>query len=145
MLYLRRLLQASTGTATTNCLTAFGRRAIGKPGWRSSFRACRRPPRTPRPRRDRLTERFAADRERLATEGRKAGSALRVHEALQERPILSIPETCKRTGLAFPTVSAAMRLLETTGLVREITGFSRNRVYVYDEYLRILNEGVEGE
>ena len=93
----------------------------------------------------RLTERFAADRERLATEGRKAGSALRVHEALQERPILSIPETCKRTGLAFPTVSAAMRLLEATGVVREITGFSRNRVYVYDEYLRILNEGVEGE
>ena len=93
----------------------------------------------------RLTERFAADRERLATEGRKAGSALRVHQALQERPILSIPETRKRTGLAFPTVSAAMRLLEAAGLVREITGFSRNRVYVYDEYLRILNEGVEGE
>ena len=93
----------------------------------------------------RLTERFAADRQRLATEGRKAGSALRVHEALQERPILSIPETRKRTHLAFPTVSAAMRLLEATGLVREITGFSRNRVYVYSEYLRILNEGVEGE
>ncbi len=93
----------------------------------------------------RLTERFAADRERLATEGRKAGSALRVHEALQERPILSIPETRKRTGLAFPTVSAAMRLLEAAGVVREITGFSRNRVYVYGEYLRILNEGVEGE
>jgi Fic family protein len=93
----------------------------------------------------RLTERFAADRERLATEGRKAGSALRVHEALQERPILSIPETRKRTGLAFPTVSAAMRLLEAAGLVREMTGFSRNRVYVYSEYLRILNEGVEGE
>ena len=93
----------------------------------------------------RLTERFAADRERLATEGRKAGSALRVHEALQERPILSIPETSRRTRLAFPTVSAAMRLLETAGLVREITGFSRNRVYVYSEYLRILNEGVEGE
>ncbi len=93
----------------------------------------------------RLTERFAADRQRLATEGRKAGSALRVHEALQERPILSIPETRKRTHLAFPTVSAAMRLLEATGVVREITGFSRNRVYVYNEYLRILNEGVEGE
>ena len=93
----------------------------------------------------RLTERFAADRQRLATEGRKAGSALRVHEVLQERPILSIPETRKRTGLAFPTVSAAMRLLEATGVVREITGFSRNRVYVYSEYLRILNEGVEGE
>ena len=93
----------------------------------------------------RLTERFTADRQRLATEGRRAGSALRVHEALQERPILSIPETCKRTGLAFPTVSAALRLLEGAGVVREITGFRRNRVYVYSEYLRILNEGVEAE
>ena len=93
----------------------------------------------------RLTERFTEDRQRIATEGRRAGSALRVHEALQERPILSIPETCRRTGLAFPTVSAALRLLERAGLVREITGFSRNRVYVYSEYLRILNEGVEAE
>ena len=86
-----------------------------------------------------------ADRERIAAEGRRAGSALRVHEALQERPILSIPETCRRTGLSFPAVSAALRLLERAGLVREITGFSRNRVYVYSEYLRILNEGVEAE
>ncbi len=93
----------------------------------------------------RLTERFTADRQRLATEGRRAGSALRVHEALQERPILSIPETCRRTGLSFPAVSAALRLLERAGLVREITGFSRNRVYVYSEYRRILNEGVEPE
>ena len=93
----------------------------------------------------RLTERFTEDRQRLATEGRRAGSALRVHEALQERPILSIPETCKRTGLSFPTVSAALRLLERADLAREITGFSRNRVYVYSEYLRILNEGVEAE
>ena len=93
----------------------------------------------------RLTERFTEDRQRIATEGRRAGSALRVHQALQERPILSIPETCRRTGLAFPTVSAALRLLERAGLVREITGFSRNRVYVYSEYLRILNEGVEAE
>ncbi len=93
----------------------------------------------------RLTERFTEDRQRITAEGRRAGSALRVHEALQERPILSIPETCRRAGLAFPTVSAALRLLEGAALVQEITGFSRNRVYVYSEYLRILNEGVEAE
>ncbi len=93
----------------------------------------------------RLTERFTADRERIAAKGRRAGSALRVHEALQERPLLSISAVCRRTGLSFPTVSAAMKLLEEVGLVREITGFTRNRVYAYSEYLRILNEGVEAE
>ena len=92
-----------------------------------------------------LTERFSSDRQRIATEGRRAGSALRVLEALQERPILSIPETCKRTGLSFPAVSSALRLLERAGIVREITGFARNRVYVYGGYLKILNEGVEDE
>ena len=91
----------------------------------------------------RLSERFAGDRERIAEQGRRAGSALRVHEVLQERPILTIPETCRRTGLSFPAVSAALGLLEEARLVREITGFRRNRVYVYDEYLKILNEGVE--
>ena len=91
----------------------------------------------------RLTERFTADRERLANTGRRAGSALRVHEALRQRPLLSIPATCDRTGLSFPTASAAMKLLEEAGTVRELTGYSRNRVYVYSEYLRILNEGVE--
>ena len=93
----------------------------------------------------RLTERFTADRERIAAKGRRAGSALRVHEALQERPLLSISAVCRRTGLSFPTVSAAMKLLEEVGLVREGTGFSRNRVYVYSGYLRILNEGTETE
>ena len=93
----------------------------------------------------RLSERFAADRERIAEEGRRAGSALRVHGVFQERPVLSIPEACGRTGLSFPTASAATQLLERAGLVREITGFARNRVYVYDGYLKILNEGVEDE
>lgn len=93
----------------------------------------------------RLLERFAADRERIAGEGRRAGSALRVHEVFQERPVLSIPEARRRTGLSFPTASAATQLLERAGLVREITGFARNRVYVYGGYLKILNEGVEEE
>lgn len=91
----------------------------------------------------RLSERFAADREHISREGRRAGSALRVHEVFQERPVLSIPAACKRTGLSFPTASAATRLLERAGLVREITGFARNRVYVYGGYLNILNEGVD--
>ena len=93
----------------------------------------------------RLADQFAADRERIATGGRRAGSALRVHEALQERPVLSIPATCDRTGLSFPAVSAAMKLLEEASLVQELTGYSRNRLYLYSDYLRILNEGSESE
>ncbi|MEW6260036.1 MAG: Fic family protein [Thermodesulfobacteriota bacterium] len=91
----------------------------------------------------RLGEIFRADRARIETRGRRAGSALRVHEALKARPILSMPETCRTTGLSFPAASAAMDLLVELGVARELTGKRRNRLFVYDGYLSILNEGTE--
>ena len=91
----------------------------------------------------RLLERLASDRAAVERRGRRAGSALRVHDALSARPILSLREICARTGLSFPASSSAMRLLVDLGIAREITGRSRNRLFVYARYLAILNEGTE--
>lgn len=92
----------------------------------------------------RLAALFVEDRGRIETTGRRAGSALRVHDALKERPILSMPEACRRTGLSFPAASAAMELLEgELGVARELTGRRRNRLFAYDRYLAILSEGTE--
>ena len=91
----------------------------------------------------RLLERLASDRAAVERRGRRAGSALRVHDALSARPILSLREICARTGLSFPASSSAMRLLVDLGIAREITGRSRNRLFVYGRYLAILNEGTE--
>ena len=92
----------------------------------------------------RLTNLFQADRDRLqATSGRKAGSVLRVHDAFKKRPILSLTQVSRDTNLSFPTAATATELLVTEGMVREITGKSRNRMFVYSQYLDILNEGTE--
>jgi cell filamentation protein, protein adenylyltransferase len=91
----------------------------------------------------RLVETFRADRAKIEPAGRRAGSALRVHEALKRRPILSMPEVCRSTGLSFPAASSAMDLLAEFGTVRELTGKRRNRLFVYQRYLAILNEGTE--
>lgn len=91
----------------------------------------------------RLAEVFRGDRSRVEASGRRAGSALRVHEALKARPILSMPEVCRTTALSFPAVSSAMELLVELGIARELTGKRRNRLFVYDGYLTILNEGTE--
>ena len=89
----------------------------------------------------RLSQMFQDDRKRVqGAGGRSTGSALRLHEALKQRPLLSIVAACERTGLSFPTTSSAMNLLVEQGLVRELTGRPRNRVFVYDEYLAILSE-----
>jgi Fic family protein len=90
-----------------------------------------------------LAELFRADRSRIEVRGRRAGSALRVHEALKRRPISSMSEICRTTGLSFPAASSAMDLLLELNLARELTGKRRNRLFVYDRYLAILNEGTE--
>jgi hypothetical protein len=43
--------------------------------------------------------------------------------------------------MSFPTAGKAMQNLVYIGIARELTGQRRNRVFVYDAYLNILNEG----
>ena len=90
-----------------------------------------------------LMQLLSVDEGKIQTGGRAAGSALRVHTALRERPILSLPDICQRTGLSFPAATNGMALLVRLHLVRELTGRQRNRLFVYDQYLQILSEGTE--
>ena len=89
----------------------------------------------------RLSALFAADRERIVPTGRRAGSVLRVFDALKARPVSSVRQLTRRSGLAFPTAGAAVDVLVSLGIAREMTGKRRNRVFVYDAYLDVLNEG----
>ena len=92
----------------------------------------------------RLADVFAADRAAIQQAGgSRAGSILRVYEAMKERPVLRISTVCERTGLTFPTASAAMKRLVAQGIAREATGRRRGQVFVYDAYVSILNEGTE--
>jgi Fic family protein len=91
----------------------------------------------------RLVALFGEDRARIVPKGRRAGSALRVHDALKARPLASMQEVCARSGLSFPAAASAMELLAELGIARELTGKRRNRVFAYDRYLAILSEGTE--
>jgi Fic family protein len=86
---------------------------------------------------------FEDDRRKIEALGRSAGSALRVHQLLQKRPIVGIPRTAEELGLTAHTVSSAMRAMAELGTVRELTGKQRGRLFAYAPYLDILNEGTE--
>ena len=60
---------------------------------------------------------------------RGLGTAQRVHELLQRRPIISIAAACKDLELTHPPVNKSLRKLEDMGIVREITGRRWNRLY----------------
>ena len=91
----------------------------------------------------RIERLVARDRESVATMGRAAGSALRVHEALAQRVAVDVAAAVEMTGLSAPTVGAALNRLCEFGVASEITGQRRNRVFAYDEYLALLNEDTD--
>jgi Fic family protein len=70
---------------------------------------------------------------------RKGLSTLRVYDVFARRVAASIPSASKSTGLTPPTVSSAVEALERLGIVREVTARQRNRLFVYDDYLRVLD------
>ena len=88
-----------------------------------------------------IAQMFQESHNRIETTGRRAGSAIRVHEALKARPILHLSEVCSLTTLSFPTATRAMELLVEQGIAREITGKRRDRLFVYNRYIAILDEG----
>ncbi|HEY7318792.1 MAG TPA: Fic family protein [Candidatus Binatia bacterium] len=91
----------------------------------------------------RLVDLFHVHRDHIQDSGRAAGSALRVHAALRERPVITLPEVCRQTDLSFPAATTGMKALLDVGVVRELTGRRRNRLFAYDRYLQILSEGTE--
>lgn len=93
----------------------------------------------------RLLELFATHRSIVEGSGRRAGSALRVFRELRARPILSITVATEHTNLSFSAASSAMQLLVDQGIARELTGKQRGRLFAYEEYVAILNEGAEPE
>mgnify|MGYP001162058951 CR=1 FL=1 len=56
---------------------------------------------------------------------------------------MTLNEVCRRASLSFPTATKGMAVLVKLGIVRELTGQRRNRVFAYDRYVAILNEGTE--
>jgi Fic family protein len=86
---------------------------------------------------------FAADRKRIAALGRASSSALRVQEYMQKRPIANIRAMSKTLALSVPTVTAGLQHLNRLGIVKEMTGGRRNRVFSYSKYLAMVAAGTE--
>lgn len=86
---------------------------------------------------------FERDRQRIANMGRATGSALRLHQFMHKKPISSINRLVENLGMTRPTITAAIEKLEALGIVRELTGRQRDKMYVYSDYVSILNEGTE--
>jgi Fic family protein len=91
----------------------------------------------------RLVDLSQQDTQRVHAVGGRNANMLRVLDCLRSRPLCSLRQIGTSAGISFPTASKAMLALVELGIARELTGQRRNRVFVYEAYLNILNEGGE--
>jgi Fic family protein len=86
---------------------------------------------------------FDEDRAAIQTLGRSAASAFRIHDLLQRRPLVTIQAASKQLKLSLPTIGKSLEHLIELGIVRELTGKQRRRVFAYRKYLAVLDRGTE--
>ena len=86
---------------------------------------------------------FEEHRRKIEELGRPAASVLRVFEHMQRNPIVSIPRAAESIGISAPTVAKSLEHMQQLGMLREVTGRQRHRLFAYDAYLAILSEGTE--
>lgn len=91
----------------------------------------------------RIVALFKEDRERISANSDRASSALRLHDLFQLRPYLTAKHLTEFTHLSAPTVNAALVDLARLGVVEEVTGRKRGRVFGYRRHLAILSEGTD--
>lgn len=89
----------------------------------------------------RLLALFQQDAVRVRTLGRSAANALHLFDTLRRRPVATIGMLAQQTGVSFATAARHVEALVQLGILRELTQKSRERVFAYQRYLDILNEG----
>ena len=82
-------------------------------------------------------------RDKINGLGRAAASALRVHRTLMERPIATAGWLVEKIGITPATINKCLGHLEHLGIVRELTGKKRNRIFSYTGYVEVMNQGTE--
>ncbi len=90
-----------------------------------------------------ILELFAEDRVAIEELGRPAGSALQVHQYIQSNPLLSVRDAAKVLPISSPTIRKSINHLVELGILAEITARLRDRVFLYERYMRILDQGTE--
>ena len=90
---------------------------------------------------ERILSLFESDLKAVHGLGRSADATIAVYESLKKKPIMDVQEILDSTKLAPPAVAQALERLAELKIVREITDKKRNRVFAYESYVVILDDG----
>ncbi len=89
----------------------------------------------------RLISLVGVDRRKLSDLKSVTVPAIRLFELLPEHPMVTLARAMELVGATKPTAGKAIDALTRAGILAEITGKKRDRIYAYRAYLSVLAEG----
>ena len=83
---------------------------------------------------------FNKDSRAIENSGRQTPALLAIYKHLRENPITNTSNIKEKYKISLPTILRNIAILEGLGVVEEITKKDRNKIFIYKNYLEILND-----
>lgn len=81
----------------------------------------------------------------LLSLGKRAKAGQELLRQLYSQPILNLAQIAQRLGVTHQSASALARSFEELGIFKELTGFKRNRLFVFSDYLNLFTSSIRSE
>ncbi|HPC36776.1 MAG TPA: Fic family protein [Candidatus Marinimicrobia bacterium] len=80
------------------------------------------------------------EKEKIMNMGKRSRTAMELLHYLFKKPVVNVREVQEKTGLSSKAANDLVKEFLNKGILREITGFQRNRMFVFDEYMNLFSK-----
>lgn len=87
-----------------------------------------------------IAEQIAKDKKILLHYEGVNSSCIRLFELLPVMPRFTIERVKTELGVSFPTANAAVKSLNELGIIKEMSGRTRNRSFSYESYIQLISQ-----
>ncbi|MEA1972304.1 MAG: Fic family protein [Candidatus Cloacimonadota bacterium] len=77
--------------------------------------------------------------EKSHTFGSRSEKIIKIINSFYENPILNVKELVSMTKIPDKTMRTLLNVMIEKGLIKEMTGYGRNKLFVFDKYLKLFD------
>jgi Fic family protein len=77
----------------------------------------------------------------ILTLGKRAQKAGKLLNYLYKDPIVSVYDVSQVLGVTSPTANSLVADMQKLRILKEVTGFTRNRIFFYNDYIKLFSGG----
>lgn len=90
-----------------------------------------------------INQLFKEDLRKIDSLGRARFSCHQILDYLKKLPQVSVPLITQELNMTAPTARSALQHMLNLGILEEISGKKRDKIYIYRKYLSVLEDGAE--